>query len=188
MTDRQWSTMLDVHLTAPYRLIQAAAPYMREAAKKEMQSTSSCSSGSGQARSRSIINVSSVSGTHGSAGQVNYATAKSGICGFTKSVAREWGPFNIRCNAVALGYINTRLTQPKEKGNKIELGGGEKIELGIPGEGGVGTASLEVTKALIPLGRIGQPEEAAAAMLLLASPYASYISGQVVEVTGGGWL
>lgn len=175
--------MLDVHLTAPHRLLKAAAPHMRSAAKKEMQSNSS-----GQARPRSIINVSSVSGTHGSAGQVNYAAAKSGICGFTKSIAREWGPFNIRCNAVALGYINTRLTQPKEKGNKIELDGGEKIELGIPGGGGVGTASLEVTKALIPLGRIGQPEEAAAAMLLLASPYASYISGQVVEVTGGGWL
>lgn len=101
MTPKQWQTMLDVHCTAPFRLIQAAAPYMRDAAKKEIEER-------GRARPRSIINISSVSGTHGSAGQANYATAKAGVVGLTKTVAREWGHFNIRCNVIAYGHINTR--------------------------------------------------------------------------------
>ena len=77
---------------------------MREAAKKEME-------GSGQASPRAIINVSSTVGVHGEVGQVNYSAAKAALIGLTKTVAKEWGPFNVRCNAIAYGWINTRLTQ-----------------------------------------------------------------------------
>lgn len=176
MPPEQWDAMLRVHVTAPFRLIQAAAPAMREAAKEELAR-------SGRARPRVILNVSSVSGTHGSAGQANYSAAKMGVVGLTKSVAREWGAFNIRCNALVYGYINTRLVQSKEKGASIELGG-KTVKLGIPGA----DAAAAFAKQQIPLGRVGTPEEAAGAMLLLACPYASYISGQAIEVTGGGWL
>ncbi|PSC70834.1 3-oxoacyl-ACP reductase [Micractinium conductrix] len=176
MGDKQWQAMLAVHCTAPFRLIQAAAPHMRDAAKREM-------AGGGRARPRCILNVSSVSGVHGSAGQANYATAKAGVVGLTKSVAKEWGPFNIRCNALTFGYIATRLVGDKSKGESIEVDG-ERVTLGIPQADG----AAAMMKQLIALGRVGSAEEAAGAMLLLACPYASYITGQAVDVTGGGWL
>lgn len=176
MGEKQWQAMLDVHCTAPFRLIQAAAPHMREAAKREMAA-------GGRPRPRCILNVSSVSGVHGSVGQLNYATAKAGVVGFTKSLAKEWGPFGIRVNCLTFGYINTRLVQSKDRGASIEVAG-ERVPLGIPQANGAAAAM----KQLIALGRVGAPEEAAGAMLLLASPYASYVTGQALEVTGGGWL
>ncbi|KAL3136770.1 hypothetical protein ABBQ38_005484 [Trebouxia sp. C0009 RCD-2024] len=171
---KQWTAMLDVHLTAPFRLIQAAAPHMRDAAKGEME-------GGGKAAPRSIINVSSTSGTHGNAGQVNYGTAKAGVIGLTKTVAKEWGPYNIRCNGLAYGFIATRLTAEKGSGDTMQVNG-ETVKLGIPGSAQRMEASA---KLMIPLQRVGTPEEAAGAMLLLASPYASYITAQMIEVTGG---
>ncbi len=171
MTDEQWQTILDVHATAPFRLIRAAAPYMRDVAKQELAEGRT-------PEPRCIINVSSTSGLHGNAGQANYATAKMGIVGLTKTVAKEWGRFGIRCNAVAFGYIDTRLTQPKEKGETVEVAG-RKIAIGIP------EARRELIPMLIPLGRAGTPEEAAGAVLFLASPLASYVTGHVLEVTGG---
>ncbi|KDD73183.1 short chain dehydrogenase [Helicosporidium sp. ATCC 50920] len=176
MPEAQWQTMLQVHLTAPFRLIQAAATAMRGAAKEELGRT-------GRAHPRVVLNVSSVSGTHGSAGQTNYAAAKAGVVGLTKALAREWGAFNIRCNALVFGYINTRLVQSKDSGNTIEAGG-HVVKLGIPGA----KAAAEFAQKSIALGRVGAAEEAAGAMLMLASPYSSYISGQAIEVTGGGWL
>jgi 3-oxoacyl-[acyl-carrier protein] reductase len=176
MADKQWEAMLAVHCTAPFRLIRAAAPFMREAAKTEMEA-------SGTPRPRSIINVSSVSGMHGSAGQANYAAAKAGVVGLTKAVAKEWGIFGVRCNALVFGYISTRLVAAKEEGTAIEIGG-ERVVLGIP----QASETAESLRASIALGRAGAPEEAAGAMLMLACPYSSYISGQAVEVTGGGWL
>jgi len=171
MTDKQWDAMLLVHNTAPFRLIRAASPYMRDAGKKEMDET-------GHAKPRSIVNVSSTSGLHGNAGQINYATAKLGIVGLTKTVAKEWGSFNIRCNAVAFGRIETRLTGAKEKGNFIEVGG-QKVSLGIPQQ------MLGNAVDMIPLKRAGSAREAAGGILMLASPHASYITGHCLEVTGG---
>jgi 3-oxoacyl-[acyl-carrier protein] reductase len=133
MADKQWQAMLDVHITAPFKLIQAAAPLMREAAKAEMEEL-------GAAQPRSIINISSVSGTHGNGGQANYASGKSGVVGLTKTVAKEWGPFNIRCNAIAYGFIDTRLTRAKE-GNEAIVVGGEKV-----------SNSLRVGGSLVPSG------------------------------------
>ena len=112
MSDAQWQAMLEIHLTVPFRIIRAASAYLRETAKKEAAEQ-------GSAQPRKIINISSTSGTRGSAGQANYAAGKAGVVGLTKTLAREWGRFNIQVNAVAFGWIDTRLTREKEKGVKI---------------------------------------------------------------------
>jgi 3-oxoacyl-[acyl-carrier protein] reductase len=171
MTDEQWEAILAVHLTAPFRIIRAAATFMRETAKLEKASN-------GQARARKIVNISSTSGTRGNAGQSNYGAAKAGVIGLTKTLAREWGQFNIQVNAVAFGRIETRLTQAKEKGETIHRGE-EEIAIGIPAE------RLDRTTQLIPMGRAGTPIEAAGAVFFFASPFSDYVSGQVLEVAGG---
>jgi 3-oxoacyl-[acyl-carrier protein] reductase len=171
MTDDQWDAILAVHLTAPFRIIRAAAPFLREAAKRERAER-------GQALARKIVNISSTSGTRGNAGQANYSSGKAGVIGLTKTLAKEWGQFNIQVNAVAFGRIDTRLTQAKEKGESIMRGDAE-IAIGIPGE------RLERTTPMIPLGRAGTAEEAAGAVFFFASPFSNYVSGQVLEVAGG---
>jgi len=172
MTDAQWEAMLKVHNTAPFRVIRAAAPYMREVAKKEIQEKGTT------LEPRCIINISSTSGLHGNPGQANYSTAKLGVVGLTKTIAKEWGQFNIRCNAIAFGFINTRLTQSKTKGAFIQVEG-KQVKLGIP------EAGQKDMTASIPLRRAGDVEEAAGSILLLASPHANYITGHTLEVTGG---
>jgi 3-oxoacyl-[acyl-carrier protein] reductase len=171
MTDEQWEAIIAVHLTAPFRIIRAAAPYLRETAKREKAAT-------GQARARKIVNVSSTSGTRGNAGQANYSSGKAGVVGLARTMAKEWGQFNIQVNAVAFGRVDTRLTQAKEKDEKIRRGEAE-IAIGIPAE------RLERTTPLIPMGRPGTALEAAGAILFFASPFSDYVSGQVLEVTGG---
>jgi 3-oxoacyl-[acyl-carrier protein] reductase len=171
MTDEQWEAIIAVHLTAPFRIIRAAAPYLRETAKREKAA-------SGQARARKIVNVSSTSGTRGNAGQANYSSGKAGVVGLARTMAKEWGQFNIQVNTVAFGRIDTRLTQAKEKDEKIRRGDAE-IAIGIPAE------RLERTTPLIPMGRPGTPLEAAGAIFFFASPFSDYVSGQVLEVTGG---
>jgi 3-oxoacyl-[acyl-carrier protein] reductase len=114
----------------------------------------------------------------GNAGQANYAAGKSAVVGLTKTLAKEWGQFKVNCNAVAFGYIETRLTATKDDANVMEIDG-EKVQLGIPDQMR-GMASM-----LIPLGRPGTPEEAAGGVFLLCSPWANYIHGQVLNITGG---
>ena len=171
MTDEQWEAILAVHLTAPFRIIRAASPYLREVAKKEKAAY-------GRARSRKIINISSTSGTRGNPGQVNYSSGKAGVVGLTKTLAKEWGQFNVQVNAVAFGRIETRLTHPKERAEKI-LRNDQEISIGIP------TDRLEMTAQMIPLRRPGTPQEAAGVLLFFASPLSDYVSGQVLEVAGG---
>jgi len=171
MGDEQWQAMLDVHLTAPFRIIRACVPYMRETAKREIKEN-------GQAKPRKIINVSSTSGTRGNVGQVNYAAGKAGIIGVTKTLAKEWGSFNIQVNAVAFGFIETRLTQADEDGEFTERDG-QQIKLGIPDN------LRQMAMMMIPAGRPGTPEEAAGPLLFFASELSNYVSGQVIEVTGG---
>ncbi len=171
MTDDMWDAMLAVHLTAPFKIIRAAIPYMREVAKREKDTQ-------GQAQARKIINVSSTTGTRGNVGQANYAAGKAGIIGLTKTLAKEWGPFNIQVNAVAFGFIDTRLTQADESGDFTEREG-SKIKLGIP------DSMRQMAMLMIPAGRPGTPTEAAGPLLFFASPLADYVSGQVLEVTGG---
>ncbi len=170
MPDEQWEAMLAVHLTAPFRLIRAASPYFRDAAKREKEE--------GRVVHRKIINVSSLAGTRGNAGQVNYSAAKAGVVGLTKTLAKEWGAFNVEVNAVAYGWIDTRLTKEKEEGRTIERDG-KAIPIGIP------AAMRNMMPLVIPAGRPGTPEEAAGPLLFFASPLSDYVSGQCLEVTGG---
>jgi 3-oxoacyl-[acyl-carrier protein] reductase len=171
MTDEQWEAILAVHLTAPFRIIRAASTFLRDTAKREKQER-------GAANARKIVNISSTSGTRGNPGQANYSSGKAGVIGLTKMLAKEWGQFNIQVNGVAFGRIETRLTQAKEKGEKIHRGDAE-IAIGIPAE------RLDRTTPMIPMGRAGTPEEGAGAILFFASPLSNYVSGQVLEVAGG---
>jgi 3-oxoacyl-[acyl-carrier protein] reductase len=170
MSDDWFQRMLDIHLIAPFRIIRAAAPHLREPAKKEKEE--------GREVFRKIVNVSSTSGMNGNAGQANYSAGKLGVVGMTKTLAKEWGQFKVNCNAVAFGFIETRLTAAKEGENVMEIDG-EKVQLGIP-EQMRGMASM-----LIPLGRPGTPEEAAGGIFFLCSPWSNYVHGQVLNVTGG---
>ena len=167
MTDEQWTAMLEVHVTAPFRIIRAAAPYIRDVAKQEMAV--------GNRVMRKIVNVSSTSGTCGNVGQANYAAAKAGVIGLTKTLAREWGPFNVNCNAVAFGWIATRMTQDKELGEKSL----DKIPLGVPAD------VREKIERLVPLGRAGTPQEAAGGIFVLVSPLSDFMNGHVLHVDGG---
>ncbi|GAA5980441.1 hypothetical protein JCM11641_003395 [Rhodosporidiobolus odoratus] len=171
-SDETYELMLKVHNVAPFRLIREAAPFMRakDADRK--------------ARNKSIVTVSSVAGLHGNVGQANYATAKAGIVGLTKTVAKEWGPFGVRANCVAFGHILTRLTQAKELGETIEVGG-KKIALGIPSGPKKKDDGKPESYPHIPLNRPGTADDAAKAVLFLASPLASYVSGHTLECTGG---
>ncbi|MGI8845400.1 MAG: SDR family NAD(P)-dependent oxidoreductase, partial [Thermoleophilaceae bacterium] len=121
MTDQQFQAMIDIHNVVPFRVLRAAAPHLCEPAKKEKEE--------GVEVFRKIVNVSSISGTFGNAGQANYSSGKSGVVGLTKTMAKEWGQFKINVNAVAFGFIDTRLTQAKESDNQMEIGG-EKVQLG----------------------------------------------------------
>ncbi|PIL30843.1 hypothetical protein GSI_07011 [Ganoderma sinense ZZ0214-1] len=167
--DDVWDIIIRVHVRAPFRLVRAAAPHMRI---------------KGNTENRSIINVSSTSGLHGNVGQANYAAAKAAVIGFTKTICKEWGPFGVRANTVAFGFVQTRLTAAKEAGASIEIAG-KKVALGIP--------QAPAGKGLnpfvgIPLGRSATPDEAAGAVVFLASPLASFVSGHTLEVTGGAGI
>ena len=170
MSDDWWQRMLDIHVTVPFKVVRAAAPHLREPAKAEKAD--------GVEVFRKIVNVSSISGTMGNAGQANYSAGKSAVVGLTKTLAKEWGQFKINVNAVAFGWIETRLTASKVDENQMEIDG-EKVQLGIP-EQMRGMAS-----ALIPLGRPGTPEEAAGGVFFLCTPWSDFVHGQVLNVTGG---
>jgi 3-oxoacyl-[acyl-carrier protein] reductase len=171
MSDDWFQKMLDIHLVAPFRVIRAAAPHLREPAKAERER--------GEEVFRKIVNVSSISGTMGNAGQANYSAGKAGVVGLTKTLAKEWGQFKVNVNAVAFGFVETRLTAAKEAGGEMTSPTGEKIELGIPEQ------MRAMASAIIPLGRPAQPEEAAGPVLFLCSEFANYVHGQTLNVTGG---
>lgn len=169
MTDKQWETIIALHGTAPFKLIREAAPFFRVK----------------DGEPRNIINISSTSGLHGNAGQLNYAMAKAGVVGLSKTIAKEWGPaFGVRANTIAFGHIETRLTANKEAGAFVEVDG-QKVALGIPQKQNAQKAGGPAPFADIPLRRPGSATEAASAVLAIASPLSSYISGQTISVTGG---
>ncbi|HSJ17359.1 MAG TPA: SDR family oxidoreductase [Solirubrobacterales bacterium] len=171
MSDEQFQAMLDIHTVVPFRMIRAVAPAWREAAKAERDS--------GEERFRKIVNVTSISGTMGNAGQANYSAAKAGVTGLTKTVAKEWGQFKINSNAVAFGFVETRLTQAKEKGETLKAPSGEEVEIGVPEQ------MRSMAAMTIPLGRPARPEEAAGPVLFLCSQLSNYVHGQILNVTGG---
>ncbi|WP_295988505.1 SDR family NAD(P)-dependent oxidoreductase [uncultured Variovorax sp.] len=170
MTDEQWYAMIDVHLTAPFRILRAAQPVIRALSKAETEA--------GRRVVRKVVNISSVAGLFGNAGQANYAAGKAGIVGLTQTLAKEWGRLNVTVNCVAFGFIQTRLTASTAEASTANIEGRE-IKVGInPG-------LLAMMEQSIPLGRGGTPEEAAGAVYLLCAPESDYVSGQTLMCSGG---
>ena len=170
MSDEQFRAMLEIHTVVPFKVLRAAAPYLRDAGKADREA--------GREVFRKVVNVTSISGTQGNLGQVNYSTAKAGLVGLTKTLAREWGPFKVNVNAVAFGFVETRLTAPADSGETIERGGSE-IKLGIP------QAMRDLVTTIIPLGRAATPQDAAGPIFFLCSPWSNFVHGQVVTASGG---
>jgi 3-oxoacyl-[acyl-carrier protein] reductase len=169
-SDEQFQAMLDIHVVAPFRLLRAASSYLRETTKKEIAE--------GQRVMRKVVNITSISGTDGNAGQAGYGAGKAGVIGLTKTLAKEWGRYNINVNAVGFGLIQTRMTQPLMPEGKINMRG-KDIPIGVQ------PATLESVAAACPLGRIGTPEEAAGAVLFFCSPLSDYVTGEVLICSGG---
>jgi 3-oxoacyl-[acyl-carrier protein] reductase len=169
-SDEQFQAMLDIHVVAPFRLLRAASTYLRETAKKEISA--------GKRVMRKVVNITSISGTDGNAGQAGYGAGKAGVIGLTKTLAKEWGRYNINVNAVGFGLIQTRMTQPLKPEGKINMGG-KDIPIGVQ------PAMLESAVAQSPLGRIGTPEEAAGAVLFFCSPLSDFVTGEVLICSGG---
>ena len=143
MSAEQWQRVLDVNLTGTFHFTKAVAPHMM------------------RQRVGRIVNIASVIGLSGNAGQANYAASKAGVIGLTKSVAKEMGKRGVLCNAVAPGFIATDMTAVLP----------EKVK--------------EAAKQIIPLQRMGQPEEVAKVVAFLAGPASTYLTGQVISVDGG---
>ena len=170
MTDEQWYAMIDVHLTAPFRILRAAQPVIRALSKQEKDA--------GQSTVRKVVNISSVAGLFGNSGQTNYSTAKAGILGMTQTLAKEWGRMNVTVNCVAYGFIKTRLTVSVDSDATANIDGRE-IKVGVNPD------LMAALERSIPLGRGGSPEEAAGAVYLLCIPESDYVSGQTLLCSGG---
>ena len=170
MTDEQWYAILDVHLTAPFRILRAAQPVIRALSKQEKET--------GKSVVRKVVNISSVAGLFGNAGQTNYSTAKAGIIGMTQTLAKEWGRMNVTVNCVAFGFIKTRLTVSADSDVTANIDGRE-IKVGVNPD------LMAAMERMIPLGRGGSPDEAAGAVYLLCIPESDYVSGQTLMCSGG---
>lgn len=170
MSDEQWYAMMDCHLTAPFRILRAAQPVIRALGKAETEA--------GQRVVRKVVNISSVAGLFGNAGQTNYSAAKAGIVGMTQTLAKEWGRMNVTVNCVAYGFIKTRLTTSAAGESTANIDGRE-IKVGINPD------MMAMMERSIPLGRGGTPDEAAGAVYLLCIPESDYVSGQTLMCSGG---
>jgi 3-oxoacyl-[acyl-carrier protein] reductase len=168
-TDEQFQAMLDIHLVVPFRILRAASGFIRESAKREMAA--------GRRVMRKVINITSISATDGNPGQAGYSAGKAGVIGLTRTLAKEWGRYNVNVNAVGFGLIETRLVQ-RLNGASIEMHG-QKIRLGVQQN------LLDSAATSCPLGRLGTPEDAAGAVLFFASPLSDYVTGEVLICSGG---
>ena len=153
MSDEQFRAMLEIHTVVPFKVLRAASPYLREAGKADKDA--------GREVFRKVVNVTSISGTQGNFGQANYSAAKAGLVGLTKTLAREWGPFKVNVNAVAFGFVETRMTAD------------------LPQQ------MRDAAPQIIPLGRPAQPDEAAGVIFLLCTPWSTFVHGQVITASGG---
>jgi len=170
-TDEQFQAMLDIHVVTPFRILRAAVPWIREKAKGEIEA--------GTPVVRKVVNITSISGLHGNPGQAGYSSGKAAVVGLTKTLAKEWGRYNVNVNAVGFGLIGTRLVQPLTDATaKMEMHG-HQIRLGVQ------PSLLDSVKTACPLGRVGTPEEAAGAVLFFCSPLSDYVTGEVL-ICGGG--
>jgi 3-oxoacyl-[acyl-carrier protein] reductase len=170
-TDEQFQAMLEIHLVTPFRVLRAASSYIRDAAKHEIAS--------GQRVMRKVVNITSISGTDGNPGQVGYSAGKAGVIGLTRTMAKEWGRYNVNVNAVGFGLIETRMTQALGADMASMEMHGHQIKLGVQ------QTMLDSVKSACPLGRLGTPEEAAGAVLFFCSPLSDYVTGEVL-ICGGG--
>jgi 3-oxoacyl-[acyl-carrier protein] reductase len=172
MTDEQFQAMLEIHLVVPFRVLRAASCYIRETAKNEIAN--------GKRVMRKVVNITSIAGTDGNAGQAAYSSGKAGVIGLTRTMAKEWGRYNVNVNAVGFGLIETRLAQPLTGAEaNIEMKG-QRIRIGVQ------QSMLDSVKSACPLGRLGTPEEAAGAVLFFCSPLSDYVTGEVL-ICGGGF-
>jgi 3-oxoacyl-[acyl-carrier protein] reductase len=171
MSDEQFRAMLEIHLVVPFQILRAAAPYLRDAGKADREA--------GREVFRKVVNVTSIAGTQGNLGQSNYSSAKAGLVGLTKTLAREWGPFMVNVNAVAFGFVETRLTAASDEGGETIDRDGREIRLGIPQK------VRDIASTLIPLGRPATPEEAAGPIFFLCTPWSNFVHGQVLTASGG---
>lgn len=169
-TDEQFQAMLDIHVTAPFRVLRAAAAHIRDSAKRE--------AAEGRRVYRKVVNITSISATDGSPGQAGYSSGKAAVIGLTRTLAKEWGRYNVNVNAVGFGLIETRLVQPLTNESKIDMKGRE-IKIGVQ------PAVIEKVIATSPLGRAGTPEDAAGPVLFFCSPMSDFITGEVLMCTGG---
>ena len=174
MDDKQWQAILDCHLTAPFRILRAAQPHIKRLFLEDKEK--------GITNYRKVINISSTSGMNGNAGQVNYSTAKAGVVGMAKTMAKEWGRYNVNVNAVGFGLIKTRLTDAdaEKEESTIDIEG-NKIKVGV------NSAVFHSAKTMIPLGRPGTPQEAAGAIYMFCIPESNYVTGQILMCHGGGF-
>ena len=170
MTDEQWYAMIDCHLTAPFRILRAAYPVIRQLSKADAEA--------GRRIVRKVVNISSVAGLFGNAGQINYSAAKAGIVGMTQTLAKEWGRMNVTVNAVAYGLIKTRLTSSAADQGTASIAGRD-IKVGVNPD------LLAMMERTLPLGRGGTPDEAAGAVYMLCIPESDYVSGQTLMCSGG---
>ena len=173
MSDEQFRAMLEIHTVVPFRVLRAAAPYLRDAGKADREA--------GREIFRKVVNVASISGTQGNLGQANYSAAKAGLVGLTKTLAREWGAFRVNVNAVAFGFVETRLTAASDDagGGETFVQNGQEIRLGIPEK------MRQLAPTIIPLGRPATAEDAAGPIFFLCSPWSNFVHGQVLTASGG---
>jgi 3-oxoacyl-[acyl-carrier protein] reductase len=171
MSDDQFRAMLEIHTIVPFRILKAAAPHFRDPAKQE--------AAEGREVFRKVVNVTSISGTQGNVGQANYSSAKAGLVGLTKTLAREWGPSKVNVNAVAFGFVETRLTAAAGDDAETFKSGEIEIPLGIPEK------MRAFAPQIIPLGRPATPEEAAGPIFFLCTPWSNFVHGQVITASGG---
>jgi 3-oxoacyl-[acyl-carrier protein] reductase len=170
-TDEQFQAMIDVHVTAPFRILRAAAEPIRVFRKKE--------AAEGREVIRKVVNISSMAGTNGNAGQVNYSSAKAALVGMTKTLSKEWGRYKVCVNCIAYGFIETRLTQANDTPESLIEIDGQLVQIGVP------PGTIDALSRLVPLGRAGTVTEAAGSVYLMCIPESDYISGQVLLVGGG---
>jgi 3-oxoacyl-[acyl-carrier protein] reductase len=169
-TDEQFQAMLEIHAVAPFRILRAASGFIRETARRE--------AAEGRRVARKVVNITSVAATDGGAGQAGYSSGKAAVIGLTRTMAKEWGRYNVNVNAVGFGLIGTRLTQAWTEDSKIEVKG-RAIQAGVR------QAVLDQVVAASPLGRVGTVEEAAGTVLFLCSPLSDFVTGEILMCTGG---
>ena len=173
-TDEQFQAMLEIHLVTPFRLLRAASAFIREKAKQEMAA--------GARVMRKVVNITSIAGTDGNPGQVGYSSGKAGVIGLTKTLAKEWGRYNVNVNAVGFGLIETRLVQPLNgQGASMEMHG-HQIRLGVQ------PSLLDSVRSACPLGRLGTSSEVADAVLYFAGASSTALTGQSMVVSHGWFM